>query len=266
MFHRALELEAQALEQPHLFTGEQLEAIADEINMDVTFVRQALGEIRLAPGERSRLDRLILPDHLIEVDTFEGISRADLEDLIDRWMTDYEGLIVSGRSDDGASWDIDRRFMARVRTMRTSGANRVSKVAGGDIAHRIYSISDDEHVVALESTGRGPLLMAKTVLAIIAAFVALGTIGAMGQSLVGFVQVMSTLLVLGTGTVAATVAVARRWGRGIRSALRRSVTGLADRFTRRSRGDGARREDVVVEVMGDAVKAVLKHIRNRRSR
>lgn len=229
VFQRALELEAEAIEQPHMFTNEQLESIAAEIDMDVIFVRQALGEIRLSPGERSRLDRFILPDHIMEVESIEGLSRDELDELVGRYMREREGLIEAGRLPDGASWHVDRRLASRMRTTVTSGGNRVSRLAGDDIAHRVYSMGEDEHVVALQSQALRPLMIAKLAMA---AAAGLFVVGSLGTLAIGFLPLIPTLgLVLFSSLALATggVVTARRWAHKIGRAFRQSLTHLAER-------------------------------------
>lgn len=227
---RALELEAEALEQPHMFSGEQLESIAKEINMDVAFVRQALGEIRLTPTERSRLDRFILRDNIMEVETIEDLTRAEVETLINSWMRDYEGLIPGRHLEDGVAWDVDRRLMSRFRASMTAGGNRISRVAGGDVTHRVHSVSDHEHVIAMQSKGEGPLVLAKSGFALAAAILIVGVVVALGAGgLVDFAQTLAGVLVGATAVAGGALVSARRWARGIGRALRRSLTGLASR-------------------------------------
>lgn len=265
VFARALELEAEAIEQPHLFTPAQLERIAAEVNMDVAFVRQALGEVRMTPAERRWLDRRILPDPLMHSQTIEGLNRAELDAALDDWMTDYEGLIASGRLDDGTVWDVDRRLAARIKAMRAAGGNRISRVAGGDVAHRIHTIGDDEHVIALQSRGEGPLLLAKVGLALAALVVGYGLVSGIDASLQGFLERAAYSLVIGSATAAAAVAGARRWAKGIGRALRRSLTGLAARLNpaRRQRAGPRDIAPVAAELMSILAEKVRERRRNR---
>jgi hypothetical protein len=50
VIRRALELEAEALDQPHQFSAAQLERIAAEIEMDPVFVRQASARYASRPA------------------------------------------------------------------------------------------------------------------------------------------------------------------------------------------------------------------------
>lgn len=235
VFHRALELEAEAVDQPHMFTGEQLESIAKEVNMDVAFVRTALGEVRLSPRERSRLERFILPDHIMETETIEGLTLDQVNNLVETWMKEYEGLIEVVRLSDGVEWDIDRSFAARIRTAMISGGNRISRTAGGDVVHRIHSISDDEQVVAMQSKGEAPLLLAKTGFVLAAAVFVAGTFAAIGLELVPFIQTMAGLAVGSAVIAGGAVIGARRWAKRVGRALRRSLTSLAQSTKARPR-------------------------------
>lgn len=226
VFARALELESEQLDQPHLFSADQIESIADEINMDVTFVRQALGEIRLTPKERSWIERRILPDHIMEAETIEGLSRDEVDELIDKWMRTYEGLIEASTVDGGVQWDVDRRLTRRLKTSQVSGGNRISRVAGGDVTHRVHSLSDEEHVVAMQSEGEGPLLLGKAGLAVGALIILMGAVGGLSQPLAEYLQTLASLAVVGGGVAAGAVWTARRWAKGIGRALKRSLTGL----------------------------------------
>lgn len=262
VFARALELEAEAIEAPHLFTPAQLERIAAEVNMDVAFVRQALGEIRMAPAERSWLDRRILPQPLMQTQTLDGLSRADLDAALDDWMTAYEGLIASGRLDDGTVWDVDRRLAARIKAMRAAGGNRISRVAGGDVAHRVHTIGDHEHVVALQSRGEGPLLLAKVGLALAALVVGYGLVSGIDASLQGFLERAAYSLVIGAATAGAAVAGARRWAKGIGRALRRSLTGLAKRLNPARRPRAGPRD--IAPVAAELMSILAEKVRQRR--
>lgn len=245
VIRRALELEAAALDQPHRFDTKQLERIAHEIGMDVGFVHQALGEVRLSPAERTRVDRWILPEDLIESATMSDLSRVEAEQAIERWMTGHEGLVARRRLTDGTIWDIDRRWATRIKVMQRSGGNRISRLAGSGVIHRLHSSTEHEHVVAVQSDGDAPLIMAKAAAALGALVVVFGAASAIGQGLGAFVQAGVLFGVAGVSIAAAGVLGARRLGRRIRAALRRSLTGLIDSlqptrkgwFQRRRGGD-----------------------------
>lgn len=264
VFARALELEAAALDRPHLFSPEQLERIAAEVHMDVAFVRQALGEIRMAPARRGWLERRLLPDPLMETRTLGGLDREDLDGAIRDWMTDYEGLIASGRLDDGMQWDVDRRMSARFRAMRAAGGNRISRVAGGDVSHRVHTIGEDEHVVALQSEGQGPILLAKFGLVAASLVIVYGLVSGIDASLPGFIERAAYAAIVGAATAAAAVAGARRWAKGIGRALRRSLTGLGDRLGSRRRRPGVARD--VAPVAAELVSILAEKLRDRRQR
>lgn len=229
VFQRALELEAESLDQPHMFSSDQLERIADEIHMDVSFVRRALGEVRMSPGERSRLDRLILPDNIIEAETLEGMTHNEAAAFVTRFMREYEGLIEETMLEDGAEWTVDRRVGATLRTTLNSGGNRVSRIAGTDISHRLYSISADEHVVAMQSKGERPLAAAKAGLALAGVLLLTGAVNAIGLELVPFIQTMVSVTVASAAVAAGSIWGARRWAANIGRALRGSLTTLAAR-------------------------------------
>lgn len=264
VFHRALELEAESLEQPHVFSTEQLEAIADEINMDVSFVRQALGEVRLAPAEAGWLDSKILPEAIIAIETFDDIARSDLDSMIDDWMTGHEGLITASNLEDGKHWDVDRRWSSRFRAQQLAGGNRISRTAGGDVAHRVHSLSSDEHVVAMHSEGAGPLLVAKLGLAAAALILGYGAVSNLGLSPTEFLQSLASLAVVAAGTAATSIFLARRWARGIGRALTRSLTGLAERV-RGKRGPRAPIDlkPIVTELLQDLTRRVKAHAAQR---
>lgn len=234
VLQRALELEAEAHDAPHVITTEQLERIAKEIGVDATFVHQALGEIRLGGGERSRFAQWVLPEDLVETTTISGLSRAELNTSISKWMTQNEGLIPAGQLADGLEWDIDKRWRAKAISGTLTGGNRISRVAGSDIAHRVHSVSDREHVVALQSKGRGPLLLAKMLMAAGATVAAVLLLGAIvsGDFLLG----IAVALAIAVASVAGGVAAARWWARGIRGAFRRGLMGLANRARTGSAG------------------------------
>lgn len=236
---RALELEAASHDGAHVITTEQLERIAKEIGVDPAFVHQALGEVKLQGRERGRLDRFILPDDLIEMENLRGMTRADAEAAVERWMVNYEGLIRGSHLAGGAHWDVDRRWAAKLRSGSLNGGNRISRVAGGDIAHRMQTVASEEHVVALESKGEGPLLLAKAAMFLAGAVIVLGAAGSVGSGFVPFLQNLAAATVFGAGIAVAGTAGARRWARAIRHAFRRSLTGLAANAkprAKRSRG------------------------------
>lgn len=264
VFSRALELEAEALDRPHLFSPEQLERIAAEVHMDVAFVRQALGEIRMAPARRGWLERRLLPDPLMETRTLDGLDRKELDRAIREWMTDYEGLIASGRLDDGMEWDVDRRLSARFKAMRAAGGNRISRVAGGDVSHRVHTIGEDEHLVALQSEGQGPILLAKFGLVAASLVIVYGLVSGVDASLQGFIERVAYAAIIGAAIAAAAVAGARRWAKGIGRALRRSLTGLGDRLGRRRPSAGTPRD--VAPVAAELVSILAEKLRDRRQR
>jgi hypothetical protein len=243
VIQRALELEAEHLDTPHVITTSQLERIAKEIGVDPAFVHQALGEIRLAPKERGRFERWVLPDDLIETATIDGLSREDVDAAIARWMTTNEGMIRGATSAEGTTWDLDRRTLAKARAHLISGDNRISKVAGSDVAHRVHSVTETEHVVALTSDGDLPLLFAKGMIVLGVLIAAFGLTGAAAAGVSDFLRALPIFALLGGGFVLAGVAGARRWGQGIRGALRRALNGLVGSARPRRKGWFARRRD-----------------------
>ena len=131
VLQRALELEAEVLDQPHVITTEQLERIAKEIGVDTAFVHQALGEVRLEPATRSWFARGVLPAPLFETATISGLSRDDVDASIHKWMTQNEGMTVAGMLADGVEWDVDRRWRAACCRVQSAAAtaSRGSPVA-----------------------------------------------------------------------------------------------------------------------------------------
>jgi len=237
VMQRALELEAASLDVPHMVSTDQLERIAKEIGVDASFVRQALGEVRLAPKERSRFARWVLPDALIETATLQGMTRDEAEAAISRWMTTYEGMIRGRTTAEGTEWDLDRRALAKLRTTLISGDNRITKVAGSDVAHRVHSATETEHVVALSSDGDAPLLFARFMIGLAAVLAVFGLTSAAAAGLSEFLAALPIIAGVAAGLVAAGVYGARRWGQGIRGALRRALNGLvASTQPRQARG------------------------------
>lgn len=243
VIQRALELEAAQLDTPHVITTSQLERIAKEIGMDPAFVHQALGEVRLAPKERGKFAQWVLPDDMIETATIEGLSREDADKAIQRWMTTNEGMMRGTTTADGTTWDLDRRALAKMRATLISGDNRISKVAGSDVAHRVHSVTETEHVVALTSDGDLPLLFAKGMIALGILIAAFGLTNAAAAGLSDFLRALPIFALLGGGFVLAGVAGARRWGQGIRGALRRALNGLVGSTRPDRKGWFARRRD-----------------------
>lgn len=221
---RALELEADANDDGASLTPAQLERVAEEVGVAPEFVQQALGEVRLAPRPRSRFARWVLPDDLFETATIDGVSRARLDASIEKWMQQNEGFTKGTLLDDGIEWDVDRRWRSRVLARSLSGGNRMAKITGGDVAHRVHSATDHHHHVALTSEGFRPLVLARTVMAVGLIISALGVIGAaVGNDLAfGIPAFAGTAL----GSIWLAVAGARWWARGIRGALRRSLTAM----------------------------------------
>lgn len=241
VIQRALELEAEHLDEPHVITTSQLERIAKEIGVDPAFVHQALGEVRLAPQERGKFAQWVLPDDLIETATIQGLSREDVDRVIGRWMTTYEGMIQGTTTAEGTTWDLDRRAFAKLRAGLISGDNRISKVAGSDVAHRVHSVAETEHVVALSSDGDLPLMFAKGMIALGVLIAAFGLTGAAAAGLSDFLRALPIFALVGGGFVLAGVAGARRWGQGIRGALRRALNGLVGSAHPQRKGWFARR-------------------------
>ena len=225
VLQRALELEAEERDQTHVISTEQLERIAKEIGVDPVFVRQALGEVRLEPAERSRFVQWILPDDLIEAATIKGLTREEVDMAVTRWMTKHEGMIPSRILADGNEWAVDRRWRSRMLARSLSGGNRISRIASGDVTHRVHSISEREHMVALQSEGRLPLLFARLAIAAGLAVSSIVLLGAVVSNDV-FAGLGVFALLFGLST-AVGVDVARRWARKIQGALRRSLVGFA---------------------------------------
>lgn len=226
VMQRALELEAETADGPKVITTEQLERMAKEIGVDPALMYQALGELRLEAPDQGRFAHWALGDSLAESATLTALTRADVDASVAKWMTQREGLIAGRAVADGVEWHVDRRWRSRMLSRTMSGGNRISRVAGGDVIHRVHSLNDDQHVVALQSEGRWPLTFAKLVLGFGGTF-----------SLVMFVgtDIADTLLIrlgFAGGSAAATVGVAvggaRWWARSIRLTLRRSLTGLTN--------------------------------------
>jgi len=225
VMQRALELEAETADEPKVITTEQLERIAKEIGVDPAFMYQALGELRLEAPDQGRFANWVLGDSLAATATLTALTRADVDASVAKWMTQREGMIAGGAVPGGVEWHVDRRWRSRMISRSMSGGNRISRIAGGDVTHRVHSLSDDEHVVAMQSEGRWPLTFATLVLAGGTIFSSILLLGA----------AVSNDLLLGLGVfagiTAATVGVAvggaRWWARSIRGALRRSLTGLA---------------------------------------
>lgn len=243
VIQRALELEAEQLDKPHVITTDQLERIAKEIGVDPGFVHQALGEVRLAPKERSRFAQWVLPDDLIETATIQGLSREDADKVINRWMTTNEGMVRGATTAEGTTWDLDRRALAKLRASLISGDNRISKVAGSDVAHRVHSVTETEHVVALSSNGDLPLMFAKGMIALGVLVAVFGLTGTAAAGLTDFLRALPIFGLLAGGFVLAGVTGARRWGQGIRGALRRALNGLVGSTHQRRKGWFARRRN-----------------------
>jgi len=231
VIQRALELEAESLDEPHIVTTDQLERIAAEIGVDPAFVHQALGELKLAPVERGRFEQWLLPDDLVETTTLSGFTREQVDDTIARYMTQNEGLIAAGKIADGMAWNIDQRWTAKAISGTLSGGNRMYKVAGSDIAHRVHSVSEHEHTVAFQSKGRGPLLVAKLLIGL-----GLGVGVLAGLAASGLVNGLVLFAVFAGAGIAGGVGGARWWARGIRGAFRRSLMGLANRAQHGTKG------------------------------
>ena len=213
------------------FDASQLEKIAAEIGIEATFVRQALGEVRLRPAERSWVERRILPDEIAEVVTLRDMTRAEVDQAIHRWMTEYEGLMRGDVLPDGVEWDVDRRWAARARSMKNRGGNRISRVAGGDVVHRVQSIGETEHVVAMQSDGVGPVALAKSGLILAAGlmlFAVVASFAATDQTLADYVAGYTFFGMAAVAMALGGVTAARLWANRIGRSLRRSLTGLAD--------------------------------------
>lgn len=221
---RALELEADANDVHNSLTPAQLERVAEEVGVAPEFVQQALGELRLAPRPRTRFARWVIPDDLFETATIEGVSRTELDTSVEKWMTQNEGFAKGALLDDGVEWDVDRRWRSRVLARSLSGANRMAKITGGDVAHRVHSASEHHHHVALSSEGFRPLLLARVVMSIGLIVSALGLLGAAVADDLAFGIPAFAGMALASIWVA--VAGARWWARGIRGALRRSLTAM----------------------------------------
>lgn len=234
VIQRALELEASAGDGAQLISGDQLAKIAKEIGVDPAFVKEALDDVMLSPPTRSRFSKWVIPEDFFEKIRVSGLNREQLDNAIEKWMTQREGLTQSRVFTEGADWDVDRRWRARTRARTLSGDNRVSRVAGGDVAHRVHSISETEHLVALQAEGRWPLMFARLIMAVGGVFAAVLFLGAItsGETLLGF----GVAVAIAAAATAIAVGGARWWARGIRGALSRSLIGLAAQVKDGSKG------------------------------
>lgn len=219
-----MELEESSKDPTESFSPQDLERIAAEIGISPEFVRQAIAEVRSGHADRSRLDRLLIPEELAVQDSMSGLSREQVDRLVTRWMTEYEGLMASGRVKDGIEWEMDRNALIRLRTTLTSGANRVSRTVPGPIWHRVASVGDGEHVITMTAEDNQPLWLAKGGTAV-GVLVGVGTfVGGIVDGELGAVLVGAP--VVGGGIVAGSVIGARIWAQNMKKALKKSLTGL----------------------------------------
>jgi hypothetical protein len=107
----------------------------------------------------------------------------------------------------------------------TEQHERIAKEVGVDPAFVHQALSDDKHVVAMQSEGRWPLAFATLVLAVGATS---GTFAVLGlEAANGLLPGLGLVAGSAATTVGAAVGCARWWARAIREALRRSLTSLA---------------------------------------
>lgn len=223
---RALELEAEGAQEAGSLglTADQLERVAEEVGLDPELVQQAIGDVRLSPTPRSRFARFVIPDDLFETTSVEGVSRPNLDRAIHKWMTQNEGLTAGAQLDGGVDWELDLRWRARLLSRALSGGNRMAKIVGGDLRHQVYSIAPDRHRVALESLGRRPLAFARVVLFVGAVLAGLGIMGTAVSNELAFG--IPAFLAFFAASAWIAVAGARWWARGIRGAMRRSLSAM----------------------------------------
>lgn len=224
VIRRAMELEESSVDPTESFSPEDLERIAAELGISPQFVRQAIAEVRSGHADRSRVDRLLIPEEMAVQESIRGVTRDQLDRMVTRWMREYEGLMPTGRVASGIEWEMDRNALIRLRTAMTSGANRMSASVPGPIWHRVASVQEDEHVVTLSAEDRQPLLLAK-------GGTAVGVLAAVGTLVGGAVDgdlaaVLIGTPVVGGGIVAGSVIGARMWAQNMKKALRRSLTGM----------------------------------------
>jgi len=246
VMRRAMELEEASPDATESFSPEDLERIASELGINKEFVRQAIAEVRAEGSDRSRLEVLLLPDETIAQATLSGMTRTQVDRLVSRWMTEYEGLIPIGRIRDGLEWEVDQSALTRMRTALTSGANRMSRKVPGPIQHRVASISETEHVVTFSASDENPMWLAK--LGPVA-----GVVVGTSMGVTGIVETDVTMMLsaaaLGTGMVGGSILGARKWASDMKQALRKSLTGLSTQrapaepwsFRRRKKRGGTKR-------------------------
>jgi len=226
ILRRAIELQTDSNYDDTDVDVETLNRVADELGVHRDIVAKALAEELskpdvVPPGTLS--ERIFGPKQITD-QILLAASRPETEASITDWMTRHEGLQVTRTTPQSTVW-----------TKRASPVNSLRhglKIAQGTgalrsvkVAHRVETITDNQHVVTLRAS-TAPAYWTGLGLAASGAVVGLGLFIGLGIGvglLVGLAAGLGALIVqVGAGVIAA-----RSWIGQIRRGLGRALTGIA---------------------------------------
>ena len=226
ILRRAIELQTDSEYDDTDVDVETLNRVADELGVHRDIVAKALAEELSKPDDvpaGTLSERIFGPKQITDQILLDA-SRPEVEASITDWMTRHEGLQVTRTNPQSTVW-----------TKRASPVNSLRhglKIAQGTgalrtikVAHRIETITDNQHVVTLRAS-TAPAYWTGLGLATSGAVVGLGLFIGLGIGvgmLVGLAAGLGALIVqVGAGIIAA-----RSWIGQIRRGLGRALTGIA---------------------------------------
>ena len=226
ILRRAIELQTDSEYDDTDVDVETLNRVADELGVHRDIVAKALAEELSKPDDvpaGTLSERIFGPKQITDQILLDA-SRPEVEASITDWMTRHEGLQVTRTNPQSTVW-----------TKRASPVNSLRhglKIAQGTgalrtikVAHRIETITDNQHVVTLRAS-TAPAYWTGLGLATSGAVVGLGLFIGLGIGvgmLVGLAAGLGALIVqVGAGIIAA-----RSWIGQIRRGLGRALTDIA---------------------------------------
>ncbi len=227
---RALEIESLASDQQDEFTSGELHRAALEAGIDPEHLHQALVEQieqRATAPKRSRFALWLLPEPISASTTIDADQPTALRRAEDHFRR-HEGLVVGQRHADGATWHTDERMLSKFRSTVAAGPDRLAKVAGSDLRHRVHEVSDQRAVVAVHSNGDAPLFVARLGLALAAGVAGAALVLGNPQDIADVIQTLIGAGAIGTALFGAAVLGVRRWAATIRRSMQRSLVVLGD--------------------------------------
>jgi hypothetical protein len=231
VLQRAIQLQSAAPDgsEPELFNTEMLSRIADELDIDSTYLQTALTEelLRLQSEDPDWLDRLLVTENVAARRVVNGDAES-VRSVVDFWMTKHEGLRKREENTARTVWEKDESLVTtarvKLRMAHGSGALRTS----GPVETAVRPVGDDRQLVTVEANTSNVRRMAVGLLIASAAAgaAAAGATGAADGAL-GLDNVAIGTVVTGVLSGGIVLGV-RMWASRLRSGVKRAVDAVAN--------------------------------------